>query len=197
MPSNVEHFKRKQEILQKALDVFEEIGFENTTMQKIADKCDITRTTLYIYFKNKAEIFIWSIKRLTDTLEIELTNIEKDKTLSAEVALHKMVDKVIDECGNNYKLFNVLWPYLLTLKESGANITNRVQRRIVKIRHFLSSVVIRGIDSGEFKDLHVKNINEIFLSIIESTVFRLIILHEKDVASLKEVVRIAVKGILK
>ena len=53
----VEHEKRRWEILEKALDVFMEEGFEDVTFQKIADRCGITRTTLYIYFKNKREIF--------------------------------------------------------------------------------------------------------------------------------------------
>ena len=51
----VEHDKRKKEILETALDLFMEKGYEDVTFQKIADRCGITRTTLYIYFKNKKE----------------------------------------------------------------------------------------------------------------------------------------------
>ena len=39
----VEHDKRKREILDKALDVFIEEGYEDATFQKIADKCGISR----------------------------------------------------------------------------------------------------------------------------------------------------------
>ena len=62
----VEHEKRRFEILEKALDIFVEEGYEDATFQKIADRCGITRTTLYLYFKNKREIFVWSIKQLTE-----------------------------------------------------------------------------------------------------------------------------------
>ena len=48
----VEHEKRKHQILDRALDIFMEEGYENVTFQKIADRCGITRTTLYIYFNN-------------------------------------------------------------------------------------------------------------------------------------------------
>ena len=58
MAVQVEHDKRKQEILEKALDLFVEEGYEDVTFQKISDRCGITRTTLYIYFKNKREIFL-------------------------------------------------------------------------------------------------------------------------------------------
>jgi AcrR family transcriptional regulator len=43
----VEHERRRKQILEKALDVFVDEGFEDATFQKIADRCAITRTTLY------------------------------------------------------------------------------------------------------------------------------------------------------
>ena len=73
----VEHDKRKHEILQKSLDVFVEQGYEDATFQKIADHCGITRTTLYIYFKNKHEIFLGSIKELLSELETNLRDMRE------------------------------------------------------------------------------------------------------------------------
>ncbi|HNY23048.1 MAG TPA: helix-turn-helix domain-containing protein, partial [Treponemataceae bacterium] len=78
----VEHEKRRYEILEKALDIFIEEGYEDATFQKIADRCGITRTTLYLYFKNKREIFTWSIKQLTDGLEKHLRLMMETDTLS-------------------------------------------------------------------------------------------------------------------
>ena len=43
MATIVEHDKRKHEILQKALDVFIEEGFEDVTFQKIADRCGMQK----------------------------------------------------------------------------------------------------------------------------------------------------------
>ena len=79
----VEHDKRKHEILEKSLELFTREGYDDVTFQKIADACGITRTTLYIYFKNKKEIFTWSIKQMTGELEVKLMEILGDKSLSA------------------------------------------------------------------------------------------------------------------
>ena len=57
----VEHDKRKREILEKSMELFCRDGYEDVTFQKIANACGITRTTLYIYFENKNEIFNFSI----------------------------------------------------------------------------------------------------------------------------------------
>lgn len=196
MATIVEHDKRKHEILQKALDVFIEEGYEDVTFQKIADKCGITRTTLYIYFKNKREIFLWSIKQLTASLETELISIVKDTSGSAEHALRTMLSKIIDECQNNRKLFAVILPYLIQLKKAGIDPGERVRRRVIRLRHLLSLLIIRGIKSDEFKNQNVKDINDFLYSFIESAIFRLVVMNQKDILEIKSAVNIAVDGLL-
>jgi len=53
--SNQLKFKR---ILQAALNLFSEQGFENISMEQIAQNSNLTRRTIYSYFKNKEEIFL-------------------------------------------------------------------------------------------------------------------------------------------
>ena len=94
----VEHSKRKREILEKSLDLFIEEGYEDVTFQKIADRCGITRTTLYIYFKNKREILVYSIKQITENLEKALlkTQVYKNaKTNFARELLLQTQDSVL------------------------------------------------------------------------------------------------------
>ena len=195
MATIIEHDKRKHEILQKALDVFIEEGFEDVTFQKIANRCGITRTTLYIYFKNKREIFLWSIKQLTARLEAELVSIVKDKSVSAETALRSMLEKIIDECQENQKLFSVLLPYLLQLQKAGIDSGERVRRRVIRLRHLLSLLVIQGIKNGEFNNIHVKDTNELLYSFIESAIFRLVILNQNNIQEMKSAVNLAIDGI--
>ena len=195
MATIIEHDKRKHEILQKALDVFIEEGFEDVTFQKIADRCGITRTTLYIYFKNKREIFLWSIKQLTSRLEAELVSIVKNKSVSAETALRSMLEKIIDECQENQKLFSVLLPYLLQLQKSGIDSGERVRRRVIRLRHLLSLLVIQGIKNGEFNNINVKDTNELLYSFIESAIFRLVILNQNNIQEMKSAINLAIDGI--
>jgi AcrR family transcriptional regulator len=44
-------------ILSAALKLFADEGYENVTMRKIADKIEYSAGTLYLYFKNRDEIF--------------------------------------------------------------------------------------------------------------------------------------------
>lgn len=192
----IEHDKRKHEILQKSLDVFVDEGYEDATFQKIADRCGITRTTLYIYFKNKHEIFLGSIKELLSSLEIALNKIVSDDNPSSEKALRDFFDKIVDECQNNTKLFSVLLNYLLQLKKTGVDTEERVRRRVIRMRHHINTIVISGIQNGEFKQISVKEINELLYSMIESAIFKMTVLGVKDISNIKESISLAIDGIV-
>jgi AcrR family transcriptional regulator len=46
----------RQEILDAARDLFVREGFENVSMRKIAEKIEYSPTTIYLYFKDKADL---------------------------------------------------------------------------------------------------------------------------------------------
>jgi AcrR family transcriptional regulator len=46
----------RQEILDAASELFVRNGYENVSMRRIADKIEYSPTTIYIYFKDKAEL---------------------------------------------------------------------------------------------------------------------------------------------
>lgn len=174
----VEHDKRKREILEKALTLFMEEGYEDVTYQKIADRCGITRTTLYIYFKNKREIFIWSIKQLTQSIEQNLLATLADTSLSAPECLKKMCMHIIDESEANPQLFKVLLDYLLQLQKSGVDCAKRVRRRTLRLEHLMSTVLIRGIQEGQFTQVRVTEINTIIYNLIQSAILNLAVLSQ-------------------
>lgn len=188
----VEHDKRKHEILQKSLDVFVDEGYEDATFQKIADRCGITRTTLYIYFKNKHEIFLGSIKELLSDLEQDLISIAKNQTLSAKESLNQILEQIINSCNNNKKLFSVLLSYLIQLKKSGENPNDRVRRRVIKLRHLMSTIVIKGIRSGELKRLNVKAMNEMLYGLVEASIFRLAVLNQDNTKDISDSIKLAI-----
>ena len=96
----VEHDKRRHEILEKSLELFCREGYDDVTFQKIADACAVTRTTLYVYFKNKQEILVWSIRQLTTNIESKLSEITRDDSISADECLRRVMTCILGECSN-------------------------------------------------------------------------------------------------
>ncbi|MCE1165415.1 MAG: TetR/AcrR family transcriptional regulator [Bacteroidetes bacterium] len=69
-------------ILDEAMKLFIEEGYENVTMRKIADRIEYSATTIYLYFKDKSEIFYSLLKIAFDKFyesQLSVQNIPDPK----------------------------------------------------------------------------------------------------------------------
>ncbi len=182
----IEHDKRKREILGKALDVFVDEGYEDTTFQKIAERCGITRTILYLYFKNKREIFTFSIKLFTEKLEDEIRVIAADPQRSQSDKLATVISIIVEACAGHRRLLSVILDYLGHLRAAGVDPDERVRRRTIRMRHILAGIMIEGQKKGDFASFPVKSAGDLFYALIEATIFRIAVLGRGDVSGLIE-----------
>jgi AcrR family transcriptional regulator len=190
----VQHEKRRKEILEKALAVFIDEGFEDTTFQRIADRCNITRTTLYLYFKNKKEIFSYSIRQMLISLEENINTIREDTSQNSVDKLTKVLLAIFKLLEQNRRLLSVVADYLSLLPNNDNNTPEkRIRRRTVKLRHILSSIIIQGIKDGELKKTNIKNATDYLYNIVMSSIFYLVVLRQKDLGVLKDIAAFAVK----
>jgi Transcriptional regulator len=182
----IEHDKRKREILEKALDVFVDEGYEDTTFQKIAERCGITRTILYLYFKNKREIFSFSIKLFTEKLETAIKAIAADPGLGQAEKLSAILAIILESGAAHGRLLAIILDYLGHIRAAGTDPDEKVRRRTIRMRHILAGVLIEGQRSGEFPPFSVKAAGDLVYGLIESAIFEIAVLGRKDVASLVE-----------
>jgi len=189
----VEHDKRRKKILEKALSVFMDDGYENTTFQKIADRCGITRTILYLYFKNKREIFNYSLRHLLLIVEENINLIRADSSLNNIEKITRVLHDIFKLFEQNRQLISVIIDYLLYIYKDDINPEKRVRRRTVRLRHILASMVIEGVKAGELKKVKIKTADDYLYSFIESAIYQLAVLKRKNLSELKETVVYAVK----
>ena len=189
----VEHDKRRKKILDSALTVFMKEGFVNATFQKIADHCGIARTILYLYFKDKREIFIYSIKQLLLEVEKIIKSICNDNSLNSEEKIIKVLFTIFRILEQNRPILSVLLDYLMHLTKKGVNPEDRIRRRTIKLRHMLASIYIEGVKKGELKKIKIKSANDYLYSLIETAIFNLVVIKRKNLNEFKETVLFAVK----
>ena len=61
----------------------------------------------------------------------------------------------------------------------------------------MSTVIIRGINSGEFKqDLNVHSVVELIYILVESSIFRIAVLEAKDLSEVRKAVAPAIDGLV-
>ena len=65
----------RQEILDAASELFVKEGYENVSMRRVADKIEYSPTTIYLYFKDKAELLEQVCVETFSRLSAHLTRI--------------------------------------------------------------------------------------------------------------------------
>ena len=205
----VEHDKRRRQILGKALDVFMEEGYEDATYQKIADRCKITRTTLYLYFRNKLEIFSFSIKQFMAEVEQDILGVKEDTAIATPVKIKKTMFLILSRMEENRLLLTVVLNYLLSKSGGSGNAKNKaaptdkrtskaqllVRRRTIRLRHILSAILIEGIKNGQLKKIDVGATNDLLYSLLEAAIFRLTVLKRESTAEFKKAVELLAGGL--
>jgi AcrR family transcriptional regulator len=76
-----ERERRRQQIIVAAKRVFSEKGFSKSTMEDIAREAELSPGTLYLYFKNKDELYASLSLRILQYLNIRLADVKKEKDI--------------------------------------------------------------------------------------------------------------------
>ncbi|MET9830397.1 TetR family transcriptional regulator [Streptomyces sp. NPDC006385] len=73
--------QRRQEILQIAMDTFAARGYNNASLQEIADRAGVTQAGVLHYFRSKAQL-LTSVLDLRDATDIEQLGSERPRGLA-------------------------------------------------------------------------------------------------------------------
>lgn len=108
-----EHEKeiRKNEILNAAEKLFFSNGYEDVSLNEIANEVNLGRSTLYLYFENKEELFFAVVLRGTIILHNLINNNTKDlkNTIQKLEGFRKAYFTFANEYPHHLKAYNYLF----------------------------------------------------------------------------------------
>ncbi|MDB5972228.1 MAG: transcriptional regulator, TetR family [Hydrocarboniphaga sp.] len=86
-PTRAQQTQRQEELLNVALDVFLEMGFERTTMEEIAAQVGMSKRTIYARYEDKAALFKASVRRAVERFTMPRETLEAVVTDNLEQTL--------------------------------------------------------------------------------------------------------------
>lgn len=98
--------ERKQEILDTALRLFQEKGYEKTSISDIAKAIGVAQGLCYRYFPSKEALFDSVVDQYAGILVEALATPAKKKNISLKQILEEMPVTVETEDNNYYQLFH-------------------------------------------------------------------------------------------
>lgn len=139
--------KKRQAVIEAGVRLFNENGFEKTSLDDLAKSLGITKRTIYYYVQSKDEILMEALRQSMQVLERIVQTVEND-TCSAV----NTIEVIIDE----YALWIAtdLGACLVLTRENMLTDEVRVELRATKsqLDWLIRRAVIEGIEVGEIRE---------------------------------------------
>jgi AcrR family transcriptional regulator len=136
---------RKDEILNAAEYLFQKQGYENTTMDEIAKEAELSKGTLYLYYKTKEELYL---RICVKALKI-MFELFKDASSDGSTGLGK-----VQLVGQAYIKFAVEFPYYYDSQlhfesRKFENIANyQISQEHIEITTKINMIVFNAVEEG-------------------------------------------------
>jgi AcrR family transcriptional regulator len=147
---------RRRQIQDAAKELFIRKGFSSTTVEEIAEKAELSPATIYLYFKNKEELYA-SINLITlQDLFNEIKKIYSNKNISVEKKIIKFKDGMYKVFKNDPLILrNILHVQLEdTLSILDRDLLNQLNHIAQKTLTMMAQVYEEGVHQGKFREGH-------------------------------------------
>jgi len=142
---------RKNAILKAARKLFFDKGFKNVTVESIAKKAELSKGSVYLYFKSKEEIYTHILLNDIDKFHKVIGGLMQDGQ-SATATLMSLSHIYAGFFLNDRELFRIMMNYMLNINHM--NLPEDLDHHIVKATNKTVSIIEEifrmGIASGEF-----------------------------------------------
>jgi AcrR family transcriptional regulator len=160
--------KTREKIIKNALKIFAQKGFFRTAMDDIAQATGVAKGTVYLYFKDKQDLYIATIDEHFNRALETLSAIEAKTTPPGEKMEEIAINFIeyIKHLKTTYMLFTFENINLKgkTLKQMHTVIEPKIQAMI----EIISKIIRSGIHSNEFRKVDPKVAAFYFISTIRA-----------------------------
>ncbi|MGD9364550.1 MAG: TetR/AcrR family transcriptional regulator [Desulfobacteraceae bacterium] len=196
--------RRRQQIIVAAKRVFSEKGFNKATMEDIAKEAELSPGTLYLYFKNKEELYASLSLRILQYLHIRVSHVYKETDADPISKLDSLMVAMYDVY--DFDPLIIINMFHLQSSETLKNLSEELLQEIKVLSKksigAIADIFKEGIEASVFVDRHPNALADIFWSLFSGVVLweasKKIVNEKKDYLkeTLKTAFEIFRKGIV-
>lgn len=164
--------RRRQQIMVAAKRVFSEKGFNKATMEDIAQEAELSPGTLYLYFKNKEELYASLSLRILQYLLLRIEHVNAMKASGPDEKLTALMDAMYDVY--EFDPLIIINMFHLQSSDTLRNLTPQLLDEIKELtgRSMKSIVQIfkDGVSRGLFIDRHPVALADTFWSLFSGVI---------------------------
>jgi AcrR family transcriptional regulator len=148
--------RRRQQIMVAAKRVFSVGGFSKSTMEDIAREAELSPGTIYLYFKNKDELYASLSVRILQYLSIRLKHVIESKDLEPDQYIWALKKAMLDVY--DFDPLIVINLFQLQSSDTLKNLTSELLEEIVELSRnsieAMAKIFQMGIEKGVFIERH-------------------------------------------
>ncbi len=138
--------KPKDRILESAIKLFSEKGFDATSVDEIAKNADINKAMIYYYFSSKEELLSSIIRKSINEFTSIIENISLENFKSLEEIIHYFVEAGISYIDKNDMLIRIYQRESLNISSKwGTNIIDTVGFVFEKVESMIKKIYKESI----------------------------------------------------
>lgn len=167
-----ERERRRQQIIVAAKRVFSAHGFNKSTMEDIAKEAELSPGTLYLYFKNKDELFASLSLRMLQFLIIRLESLSQKNDLT----LKEKLDVVKQALYDVYEFDPIVLINMFhlqsseTLKNLSPELLSNIKDMSGQSLRAIADVFEEGMQQGVYKKRHPVALADIFWALFSGII---------------------------
>lgn len=162
-----EQAKRRHEIFHQVVNIFLKKGFQETSMQEIAEAAGLGKSTLYDYFKTKDEILVYYFEDHLNDLTEDAQKIAMQNS-SADKRLRQIMEMYLEYMQANKNLF-----MKITMETQRLKVES--QKQIQEKRHayqdLIRVLIDEGIREGVFRKINALLAARLLISAVSPVIF--------------------------
>lgn len=197
MPKIVDFEDRRREIMEKAIPVFAREGYQRANFSLIAELCGFSRTTIYQYFKNKGELFLYTIDHVFTKIEEggRRANVETEGTTVER--LERVMRTVFETTLAEAQPMSIVLDLWLQIKRGDSQFTDAVRERVERLIAGIERVLKAGEERGELRPMDLRSMAVTLFSILESFSIHASLIEAPDIEAHVASLRILFAGLEK
>ncbi|MBE2222185.1 MAG: TetR/AcrR family transcriptional regulator [Anaerolineae bacterium] len=139
---------RRNLIIDAAIEVISEQGFQRTTIKQIASKAGIADGTIYNYFKNKDGILTAIIARLSEG-EAEDVNAAEAEQVDFETFISTFVSNRMAEMDSSFQTLKVVLPEMIMDADLSTQVYEQIYAPMFSVmeQYFEELIALGQIDA--------------------------------------------------
>jgi AcrR family transcriptional regulator len=148
MPRVVDHELKRTDVAEATWRVIEKHGLHAATIRAIAEEAGCSTGAIVHYFKNKDDVFIFSLRLATDRLAQRIERCRQG--VSGHETLRRVFAEYLPLDGERALEWHI-WVAFLTRSVNNPRLTQEQRTWYKGFRNLLRDIILEGQQSGAFR----------------------------------------------